>query len=796
VQAIRSILGKYEAIGSARAEAADAYLGTMANQNPTGHAELAARIGASTAGAKPWRLVPLDRWRQVMEETAQLWHESKRSEQVRIAGVMRQRQEVQDELEAQLVEVFGDPAGKSPKPTTTDWDPATWLASVKRLESLALALDGGKAGGPWHRYVYRTLKDAQTERDAEMLVEREWYRDHLEKHGDLAGPKYDGKRWLGDTFSTFESRAQIVGMLYQLGTDGNFRNMAVGNGWAWQKDGDLYAHDGRPFAPVFQDMLRDMVERGYLRREDFDLAQAAFDHIRDRLKTRLFDTSREVWGFYPKEVEAMPFDTPFGKYPGGYFPSKVDKANSNLGAKAQLDAVAEMRTDFVANHGNVPRGMTIARKDGAKQPRVMDVRLLWDHIADALQIIHLAGPTKDIAGLFRTGSLQESLRIADRNALPYVILPAIDRAARGKIVAQSDPGLLRFVNYVKQAASTMFLGLNPRNAAQQLTGLSNAALYSSIPEVWAAFWKFSRNPAKAIAEVEQFSEAMRIRWSTDMQALAADIDQMLAPSTIGKVQEVASRWAFVMQRYAQMTTDAIAWSAAFEHHLPSVGEAEAVARADSAVRLSQGEKSPLDVPRALAGGAVAQLFTQFADYPNVVLNSVLSPPEGRRFAAIMLALVTPTLASSLIALAFAGGRLGKGARTDDDTPEEIVAKLIGDQIKGAFSMIPAVGGTVGASVVALVDTVAEAAFGKATPKLGGETQLRSSPFAAQALVETVQRLASGSASPRDVAAFASMLTKLPLMPFGNAFNYMERVDEGKSRPANALDYGRGLIMGR
>lgn len=47
-----------------------------------------------------------------------------------------------------------------------------------------------------------------------------------------------------------------------------------------------------------------------------------------------------------------------------------------------------------------------------------------------------------------------------------------------------------------------------------------------------------------------------------------------------------------------------------------------------------------------------------------------------------------------------------------------------------------------------------------------------------------------------MAAFASMLTKLPLMPFGNAFNYMERVDEGKSRPANALDYGRGLIMGR
>ncbi|MEY5099706.1 MAG: hypothetical protein RJA36_2425, partial [Pseudomonadota bacterium] len=562
VQAIRSILGKYEAIGSARAEAADAYLGTMANQNPTGHAELAARIGAATAGAKPWRLVPLDRWRQVMEETAQLWHESKRSEQVRIAGVMRQRHEIQDELEAQLVEVFGDPSGKAPKPTTTDWDPATWLASVKRLESLSLALDGGKVGGPWQRYVYRTLKDAQTERDAEMLVEREWYRDHLEKHGDLTGPKYDGKRWLGDTFSTFESRAQIVGMLYQLGTDGNFRNMAIGNGWAWQKDGDLYAHDGRPFAPVFQDMLRDMVERGYLRREDFDLAQAAFDHIRDRLKTRLFDTSREVWGFYPKEVEAFPFDTPFGKYPGGYFPSKVDKANSNLGAKAQLDAVAEMRTDFVANHGNVPRGMTIARKDGAKQPRVMDVRLLRDHIADALQIIHLAGPTKDIAGLFRTGSLQESLRIADRNALPYVILPAIDRAARGKIVAQSDPGLLRFSNYVKQATSTMFLGLNPRNAAQQLTGLSNAALYSSVPEVWAAFWKFSRNPAKAIAEVEKFSEAMRIRWSTEMQALAADIEQMLAPSTIGKVQEVASRWAFVMQRYAQMTTDAIAWGAA------------------------------------------------------------------------------------------------------------------------------------------------------------------------------------------------------------------------------------------
>jgi hypothetical protein len=797
VQAIRALLGRFGAIGQAQAEDANAYMATMAQQNPAGHAELATRIAIAADQAKPWREMPLERWRVVMDEAAQMWHESKRSEQIRIAGKLLSKQAVQDEVEAQIIDTWGQPDKAPPEPGS--YDPVTIIAALTRLEPWTVQADGGQMGGPINRYIYRPLKEVQGEYEAERTVEFRWFKEWLDSHeGELSDGEFDGQKWLGaGRNAQFENKAKILGLLAQLGTEGNRRNVFLGNGWATQKDGELYAHDGSPFLPKFQDMLAEMVRRGILTKQDFDQNQKALDHIRDSIKGRLFDVSREVFAFYPEAVEASPFDTPFGQYPGGYFPSKVDKDLSGVGDRQQIDAVASMKANFKGNNTSPQRGMLIKRNDGAVEPRVLDIRLLWEHIDDSLKIIHMAGPLQDVANLFKGGTMVETLRKASPAALREIILPAIDRMARQATTAPSDPNIRRFVASARQITSMIFLGLSPKNAAQQFTGLSNAAVYSSIPLVWGSFWKFWKNPANAIAQIEAESQAMSVRWSDEMQALSMDVQQLLDPSRWKSAQQQATKWAFVLQRYAQMATDAIAYMAAREKGvIGKLDNAEGIAQAESAVRLSQGEKTPLDVPKALSGHAVTQLFTQFADYPNVVLNANLAAPEGRRFAAFILTMVAPTLASSIIAIAFAGGQLGKGARDDDTDPEDIIAKLLGDQIKGAFSMAPGIGGAVGSGVVGIIDMIAEAVFGKDAPKLGGETQLRSSPFAAAALLDTFQRLHSGGANPRDLAALGTAITKFPLMPFGNAFNYIKRVDEGKSRPSGTVDYVRGLLTGR
>lgn len=288
-----------------------------------------------------------------------------------------------------------------------------------------------------------------------------------------------------------------------------------------------------------------------------------------------------------------------------------------------------------------------------------------------------------------------------------------------------------------------------------------------------------------------------------MQQMAQDIEQLANPSKIGKAQAKLREAAFFGQRYAQMFTDAVVWQAAFDKANidlkgmdPTALKAEAVQRADQAVRMSQGNKSPLDVPEILAGPALAQLFTQFGDYPNTVLNQNIAAPTGRRFATVMFTLVIPTLMASSIALAFAGFRIGKGSRSDDDEAEDIIAHLLGAQVKGAFSMIPGLGGAGGSIANALIDRLGAVLFGEGLPKLSGEHSLRNSPFAADALIGAIQNMAQGDASPRDKAMFWSMATGFPLQVFGNAANYMRRVDRGQSRPANALDYVRGLVNGR
>lgn len=794
-----AMLGKWGMISAPRYNAAVEHLAQWEQLNKEGYEPYRVRLGILVEKAVPMEQMTLDSFRVVAGAADGFWSEAKRSNQVLVNGVLVDRQLAQAQILDQIVDTFGREDGKLPdfRPEEMhDWSMGAILANMTRLEAWAIKMDGGKPGMV-HRYVYLPLKDALVANELEKVAQHAWARDHMAKHAaikPLSGQEMDLQPILGQGKDfVFKSRAHLVGTLYLLGTEKGRTNFIVGNGIGPMTPGTTYDEAYAIGWEKWQRAMQYAVDKGWLFEEDFKLAQEVVDHIAATLKDRLFRTAFELYGERPHEEKASSWQTPFGTLPGGYFPSKVDGTKSRVRTNQQLSALMHGAEEYRKTHASVPRGTLIKRGEQVVQPRITDMRLLTQHIDEVLNIIHLQPAIRDVAGLFngntRTNEQLGALREALDQVAPFaerkILLPALDRMARDSIVAPGDKGLAKTVAYLRQAASMAFLGFNPKNAALQFTGLVNAIPEVGFKNLMGAFWTHWHSPQQLVESIRAQSPAMRARWSSELQLLAQDMDRMLEPSRLNDARKTAAQAAFFMQRMAQMFVDAMVWQAANDKATAEGLSTEVAGeRADAAVRLTQGEKTPLDVPNFLSGNAIAQLFTQFADYPNTVLNQNLAAPEGRRFAVFAWTVIAPALATSAIGLTLAFGKVGKGERDDESYAKQLLEHFLGDQVRGAFGLLPIAGPLVGSALNEL--------FGLSnTP--GG---MRNSPFAAWSIVETLSRIGSGQGSYADWITGLNIALQIPGRPVANLVRFEQNVAAGRTTYDGPLDYLRVLLTGK
>lgn len=790
VQAGRVIMGRFGLLPQSMAEAAWASMQQMQQVDPDGYDSLMADVAKEVLDSRPWREVPLDRFRVLAATLDGMWTKSKRSEQFRIAGKMRDRQEILDEMEDGIVQVAGagTRAGLTMGKAAQKMSAMTVesvMANMTRMEAWAIAMDGGKKGGPFHRYAYQPLADAATAASLELEERMAWVTETLGKFDDLSATVDLSQFSGGHPLASIKTRAELIGAILHMGTESGYRAFILGNKWGEQVGGELVTQ--------WDKALQHAADMGWLTEQDFKLVQSVWDYIGSEIKLRMFAATHENWGYRPVEVQARPVQTPFGQLPGGYYPAKVDKARSTIADDKKLDAIKQGKADFQAANINVPRGQTITRQENAVQPRLLDLNVLGQHLAEAINIIHIQPAIADVARMFsgRNNTMLATLAQVAPYAKRNIVIPALERMSRDSIMAPTNELIRWAATFLRKSASMAFLGFNPKNAALQFTGLANAAAEVGFTNIVSHFMDVMRGNGEIEANIEAKSDAMRVRWSNAMQLMASDLEQMVSPSKLKKAQDVAQRAAFFLQRWAQRKVDAATWSAAYDKAVTELGptmdagelDAEAVRRADSAVRITQGSKTPLDVPVILSGNALAQLFTQFLDYPNTVLNQNIAAPVGQRLAVLMWTLMVPTLASTAIGLTFAFGEIkSKGERADDEYWKRLLRHTFGDQVRGAFSLIPVVGGLAGSAMNALYGLDNNA---------GG---LRNQPFAGWSLIDMAQRVFSGQGSPADLLSVGMSAIGIPARPLVNVLRYEDRVAKGKEE-REWLDYVRVLLNG-
>jgi hypothetical protein len=432
----------------------------------------------------------------------------------------------------------------------------------------------------------------------------------------------------------------------------------------------------------------------------------------------------------------------------------------------------------------------IARVPGALRPLVLDIRQQRQHLDEVLRFVHLQPTLQSLAALVRNQQFAGYLNATQPGAIRSMIVPWLEGIARNSIGRPGEQTIYdRFATWLRRAAARNYMFLSARNALQQITGTINATIYVSPRYLLPALWR-SIGSSTSAAEAMKLSEAMRVRLDSRIHELEQDIDLLVAPSKWQQTQGRIDRHTYVLQRLVQSRVDVATWWGAFDERMAALGAdrtnqqavEEAVAHADSTVRLAQGSNSTADVSAIERGSASWRLVTQFMSYFNVTLNQILGErTASAKVRAAALGTVLSSLVASAITEAFTGGQGWDDEDKDGDRWDDVGKWFLVSPLKGFAGMLPIVG-------PAMANVLTEE--GQRGDRLTLAPFVSMMESGARALRGGVVDLLTGEGTAtdwRDLAGLLGMATGLPIKPAGSAI--------GEAIEQDSAAAGVGAVFG-
>jgi hypothetical protein len=318
----------------------------------------------------------------------------------------------------------------------------------------------------------------------------------------------------------------------------------------------------------------------------------------------------------------------------------------------------------------------------------------------------------------------------------------------------------------------------------------------------SALWRFIRAPKESTDAVYEKSDYMKTRETAATMEVQKAIDHiMLDPSKYDKLQDFAKEHGYFLTHGVQNIIDHIAWSGAYEQAAAQgVPEDEAVHRADSAVRETQGGFAPEDMSRFESGSTFTRFFSMFYSFFNTKANLLTSEftstmrDMGLRKGAGRLAFVytfgfmIPSVMAGIIRQAASGKPLDQ----DDDGPWDDMFRIFFEsQAEMAGRAIP-IAGPVAMGIV-------HAFQGKPTDDIGSSPAIKAIEATVKSphdVYKAIHDKQINSGEIRDVMTALGLLSGLPLGPLAKPASYLNDVHSGKAQPTGAADFTRGLITGQ
>ena len=774
-----------------------------------------------------------------------LWHQSRRTEQLKLAGKLIDLQPIIETLVNRMDTIIqrserlrtleATPIG------TTQAVPKSYLrnkamlgfgAKLRRMESWVDSMDGAsgiqgglgsavlelKGGklGDFYNTLWFPMRTALDEYRKQQTIFTKQYSELVASvdfgNAEITANEFAfvGENSQAYTFgseSNGRGKVELLGALLHTGNDSNLKKLLLGRGWGkLNEDGTL----DRSHWDTFEKRMQD---EGFLTKNDYDFVQAVWD-LNQKMLPILQRAHRDTEGYYFKTVEATPIFNRFGEYRGGYVPAKGDPNMTSLPIQEEINT---LKMEFKNSLPKVENGMTKKRNERFAQPLSLHLGYMTKHIDDTLRYAYVQPVLQDTLKILKNKEFAKKLEVIDPTILDEMIMPWLKAAATQKTYAPSGLGANfdRVLATIKRRTGIGIMFANIGNAFQQLTGLFPALIKVKprlLKDSLISYMQDREGTNQRIAEMSPFMADRQKNLIFDIQDRLNEL--IINPNQFQKIQSWGKHHGYFLQQTFQGITDSIVWMGTYNQvheNMPTSMSseevmAEAIKQADANVRLTQDSLLPEDRAAFQNMNPIIQSVTQFTGYFNMIAN--LSFTQHQKLVKDELGfqnkgknteqIVVMYLYTVVLPAVFAGIIMrGLGGRIDDEDDDgflvdDIASAALGDIVNYTAGLVPIAGQVLLIPINAQND-------------IPWDDDIVSSP-GIEALQDALQIIGQvptifqeGEMSGkqiRDVFTMVTLGSGMPVTPLGKVLGYLRDVDRGYVTPKGPIDFVRGLVTGK
>ncbi len=762
---------------------------------PQRAADLGELVDRATTNARPWKEATVEEFQLMRDAVEALWFLSRRDKVITQEG---KRLEVSGVV-AEIVGAINAPELKDRRRPLSEKERrglihGNWRAWVTRAESWTVMMDGGKATGAVTKWLFRHMREPF---DAFHLERGQLTKLFQERMKALRLQDHTAEIPADEINFTFNNKAELIGALKHSGNESNLRKWILG-----EKLIPLQP-DGTPIefsTTQWWDFVRRQIRDGVLTKQDLGYVQFVWDTY-ESLVPRLQEAHFEVNGFRFQEIEAVPFEMTFPdgetvQYRGGYVPATADTARVEVQSDPirSTDPIIDTAEQF-REQVKASAGFTFSRVE-YNRPLRLSVTMDAQHLDEHLRYLHMAVPARDVLRLLRDRDVSSTIARIDPHVIRDLFMPFLDATVHNKVMKRGTLATKweSVLIHLRKASGAGIMFAKLTTGLQQITGLGQSLIHVKL--------KFLRSSSVAYLGGGQTERAidksrfMKLRLEDFIGQIRDDIDILTEPGWMSDITQWTDRNAFFMQRFFQNPVDVITWNARYEQGLSEkLEEQDAVAAADSAVRLSQGSGTAADISTIERGGPMLRLVLQFTNFWLTQYNAISTRKGTEKAKAIAVTTVFAGLVAGLIV------QILKGGWEDEDDDGALWDDVAGWALGEMFSVtlaatIPVIGPALQRPITGEFGGrigLGGAGIGSLEQGLRGLGTLLAMPFnaATAADFDTL-----GGTDFKDVMTLVTLITGIPLIQPGRMIGYGIDVLLGDVEPTSDIDYIRGLTTGR
>lgn len=539
-------------------------------------------------------------------------------------------------------------------------------AQILRYPFLIKALQGGMSGDLIND-LETALRQKLTDRNSRRAEMDEAFFEIMTRHG-IDTKELRRTMMVGEIAGTSVTFEQVFSIALNMGT---------------AEGADRVFSD--PKMAQNADEIRAMLDR-HMEKRHWDAAQEVWDLL-GTLWPDAQAVEKRVTGVELKGVDAIPVQTKFGAYAGGYYPIAYNHEaidNKRIKESSQEDKWKEM-TAGVTTRAKTPQGHLIARQKNVSRPLNLNITVALNHIDDATNDIYMREVALKINDRINHDTFQAA--VAETHGQEYLrtLETVLKRTVAGtERVTEPFDALIRTA---RVNAAMAILGYKVTTAA-----LAPVSYFQTVIPLYgkrvvlsglASF--FGKGPIEMV-KLSQFinekSSFMRERNALITREAHEMVRKSKAESGWDKFR---SSGYLLMTGIEKYTVSGPLWLGVYHDALDrGLSDADAVTEADRSISMTQG--SGLEIDQSIMQGdvetkrALTFMWGYMSGYYGTIRNDVVDAEGVRKVWPIAKHFVLLNAISAMMETVV------RGEFGDDDDP--YVQQLLTRMTRNVTGLVP------------------------------------------------------------------------------------------------------------